>query len=173
VIGDQHPAPTVGWLAPGSRANPFRSKIPSGYDPPVVPNDPLPAIVSSRIASLPEVLSVRPEVVFAYLFGSAARDELYPLSDVDVAVFLADGVDALDARADLLAIVTGHLATDRVDLIVLNDAPTALLGRVLLDRRVLCDKDPFRRHRFESRALREFHDFRLFEHRLLERRRRG
>jgi predicted nucleotidyltransferase len=122
---------------------------------------------------LPDVLAARSEVVFAYLFGSAARGELRPLSDVDVAVFLADGVDAFEARTELLALLTGHLGTDKVDLIVLNGAPTALLGRVLLDRRVLCDKDPFRRHRFESRALREFHDFRQFEHRLLERRRRG
>jgi predicted nucleotidyltransferase len=133
----------------------------------------IPGAVSARIAELPDLLSTRPEVVFAYLFGSAARGELRPLSDVDVAVFLADGIDALDARADLLALVTRHLGTDRVDLVVLNEAPTALLGRVLLDRRVLCDKEPFRRHRFESLALREFHDFRLFEHRLLERRRRG
>jgi hypothetical protein len=126
-----------------------------------------------RIAALPDVLAARPEVVFAYLFGSAARGELRPLSDVDVAVFVADGIDTLLARAELLAVLTGQLGTDRVDLIVLNEAPTALLGRVLLDRRVLCDKDPFRRHRFESRALREFHDFRQFERRLLERRRRG
>lgn len=88
-------------------------------------------------------------------------------------MFLADRTDALDARTEITALVTGHFGTDRVDLVVLNTAPTALLGRVLVDRRVLCDKDPFRRHRFESRALREFHDFRLFEHRLLERRRRG
>ena len=131
------------------------------------------AALRQRIDGLPALLSERSEVVFAYLFGSAARDELKPLSDVDVAVFLADDVDGLAARAELVALVTTHLQMDRVDLVVLNDAPTALLGRVLADRRVLCDREPFRRHRFESRALREFHDFRLFEHRLLERRRRG
>lgn len=77
------------------------------------------------------------------------------------------------ARDELTALLTKHLGTDRVDLVVLNEAPTALLGRALVDRQLLCDKDPFRRHRFESRALRGFHDFRLFEHLLLERRRRG
>jgi hypothetical protein len=57
-----------------------------------------------------------------------------------------------------------------VDLVMLNTAPTALAGRVLAGRRVILDRDPFRRHRFESLALRRFFDFRLFEHRLLARR---
>ena len=69
--------------------------------------------------------------------------------------------------------VTEHLRTDEVDLVVLNTAPTALLGRILVQRKVLCDGDPFQRRRFESLALRQFFDFRLFERRLLERRRAG
>ena len=66
--------------------------------------------------------------------------------------------------------ITAHLATDEVDVVVLNNAPTALLGRVLATRRVLLDRDPFFRHRFESRALRESFDFRVFERRHLTRR---
>jgi hypothetical protein len=41
-------------------------------------------------------------------------------------------------------------------------ARLAALGRAL--------GRPFRRHRFESRALRQFLDFRILEHRLLARR---
>jgi predicted nucleotidyltransferase len=115
----------------------------------------MPTVAALDVAAVTERLRTLPEVVFACLLGIAARGELGPLSDVDVAVFLAAGLDALTARADLCAAVTGHLGTDRV----------------LVDLRVLCDKRPFLRHRFESRALREFHDFRVFEHRLLGRRR--
>ena len=39
--------------------------------------------------------------------------------------------------------------------VVLNTAPTALVGRILGSRRVILDREPFRRHRFESQALRE------------------
>ncbi len=95
---------------------------------------------------------------------------LTPLSDVDVAVYLDGGEDRAEVSANLLRNVTAHLGTDEVDLIVLNTAPTALLGRILQTRRVVCDRAPFRRHEFESRALREFCDFRLFERRLLDRR---
>ena len=51
-----------------------------------------------------------------------------------------------------------------------SSAPASSSGRILQTRRVIVDRDPFRRHRFESLALREFFDLRLFEHRLLVRR---
>ena len=131
---------------------------------------PLPRDIGDRIATLPTVLEDCPGVVFAYVFGGMGTGRPTPLSDVDVAVYLADGVDPLETRLDLIGKITAHLATDEVDVVVLNNAPTALLGRVLVTRRVLLDRDAFLRHRFESRALREFFDFRAFEREHLSRR---
>jgi len=98
--------------------------------------------------------------------GRAA--DLRPLSDIDVAVYLDGRVDQVQARLDLIGMVTKHVGTDEVDLVVLNQAPTALLGRIVQSRRVIVDKDPFLRHRFESLALRQFLDFRIFERRILD-----
>jgi len=53
---------------------------------------------------------------------------------------------------------------------VLNTAPSALLARLLPGRRVILDREPFRRHRYESLEARKAADFRIFERRLLERR---
>jgi predicted nucleotidyltransferase len=131
---------------------------------------PLPAEIEHRLATLGAVLEREPAVRFAYLFGGAGRGDLRPLSDVDVAVYLDDAVDPVQARLDLIGVVTKHLGTDEVDLIILNRAPTALLGRILQSRRVISDKDPFLRHRFESLELRKFLDFRIFEQRFLDRR---
>ena len=122
------------------------------------------------MATLGAVLAGQPTVRFAYVFGGAGRRDLRPLSDVDVAVYLDDAVDPAQARLDLIGVVTKHLGTDEVDLVVLNRASTALLGRILQSRRVIADKDPFARHRFESLALRKFLDFRIFEGRFLDRR---
>jgi hypothetical protein len=119
------------------------------------------------------VLEASPGVLFAYLFGSASRGRLGPLSDVDIAVYLDDTCDPLEARLEAIGRANAHLGTDRVDVVVLNQAPIALVGRILQSRRVLCDRDPFRRHRFESLALREFADFRVFETRILSRRSAG
>jgi predicted nucleotidyltransferase len=131
---------------------------------------PLPRDIENRIASLSTALEECPGVLFAYLFGGMGTGRPTPLSDVDVAVHLADGMDPLETRLDLVRKITAHLHTDEVDVVVLNNAPTALLGRILATRRVLVDRDPFRRHRFESRALREFFDFRAIEREHLARR---
>jgi predicted nucleotidyltransferase len=131
---------------------------------------PLPAEIEQRLATLGAVLEAQPAVRFAYVFGGAGRGTLRPLSDVDVAVYLDDAVDPVQTRLDLIGVVTKHLGTDEIDLVVLNRAATALLGRILQSRRVIAEKDPFLRHRFESLTLRQFLDFRVFEQRFLDRR---
>jgi uncharacterized protein len=131
---------------------------------------PLPAEIEQRLATFGAVLEAQPAVRFAYVFGGAGRGTLRPLSDVDVAVYLDDAVDPVQTRLDLIGVVTKHLGTDEIDLVVLNRAATALLGRILQSRRVIAEKDPFLRHRFESLALRQFLDFRVFEQRFLDRR---
>ncbi len=135
---------------------------------------PLPSDIGQRLSTLGQALERCPSVVFAYVIGGAATGRLTPLSDVDVAVYLDEAADPVEGRLEAIRAATTHLATDEVDLVVLNTAPIALVGRVLTTRRVILDRDPFLRHRFESLALREFFDFRIFERRLLERRaRRG
>jgi len=128
---------------------------------------PLPADIERRLRTLGPALEKCSGVVFAYLFGGAAEGRLRPLSDVDVAVYLESTRDPVEGRLDVIGAVTRHLGTEEVDVVVLNTAPISLTGRILQTRQVICDRDPFRRHRFESRALREFFDFRSFEHRLL------
>lgn len=136
----------------------------------MIQKNPLPADIEERLGTLGQTLKQRSDVVFAYLFGGAAASRIRPLSDVDLAVYLDEAVDPVEERLETIGVVTAHLRTDEVDLVVLNTAPTSLTGRILQTRRVICDRDPLRRHRFESLALREFFDFRIFEHRLLARR---
>jgi len=115
----------------------------------------LPPDIQGRLETLGETLARCPAVVFGYVFGGVASGRFGPLSDVDVAVYLDDGADPVDAPLATIGAVTKHLGTDELDLVVLNRAPTALVGRILWTRRVIYDRDPFRRHRFESHALRE------------------
>src|SRR5258706_6301264 len=97
-------------------------------------------------------------------------ERLTPLSDVDVAVYCEEGRDLDECRLAALECTTRHLATDEVDVVVLNHAPSALLARLLPGRRVILDREPFRRRGFESLEARKAADFRVFERRLLERR---
>jgi predicted nucleotidyltransferase len=128
---------------------------------------PLPAGIETRLSTLGGALAPVPTLVFAYLFGGAGTARLKRLSDVDLAVYVDEAGDAIESGLSALHAATSHLGTDEVDLVILNTAPTALVGRVLQTRRVILDRDPYARHRFESLALRMFCDFRLLEHQIL------
>lgn len=113
-------------------------------------------------------LAADPDIVFAYLFGSQATGQARAGSDVDVAAFIRPEADPFETRLRLMGVLEAAVRHDAVDLVVLNSAPISLAGRILTTRRVLVDRDPAQRHRYESLTAREFFDFRFREHRLLE-----
>ena len=132
----------------------------------------LPTDLDRRLAGLGDVIrEASGDIAFAYLFGSASTGERTPRSDVDIAIFLAPGADSHLARLTVARAAARQLGTDAVDVVLLNSAPLSLVGRVLMTRRVLMDRDPFARHRYESVQTRMFQDFRIREHRLLAGRR--
>jgi uncharacterized protein len=120
------------------------------------------------VEAIVAALAGDPEIVFAYLFGSQATGKARAGSDVDVAAFIRPEADAFETRLRLIGVLQAATHRDEVDVIVLNAAPISLAGRILTTRRVLVDRDPAARHRYESLTAREFFDFRFREHRLLE-----
>ena len=98
-------------------------------------------------------------VACAYLYGSTARDEARPSSDVDVAVLFReaplptlDGL-GLDIAGDLEAAV-GR----RVDLVVLNQASPDLVHRILREGMLVHEADRRLRVAFEVRKRAEYFD---------------
>jgi predicted nucleotidyltransferase len=136
----------------------------------MVRRDPLPIDILEKLPAASRALEAAPEVVFAYLFGGLARGAPKPLSDVDIAVYLRDASGAGNAKLSLFESITTALGTIEVDLVILNTAPISLVGRIIQGRKLLVDKEPFLRHRFESAKLREFFDFRIREDAFQERR---
>lgn len=102
------------------------------------------------------------KVVFAYLFGSHARDKTRPLSDVDIAVYFNEEV-ACDERFDLRLEVLGQLVdlfkSDEVDLVVLNDAPPLLAHRILREGLLIFSGDDKIRLEFETKAVLKYLDW--------------
>ncbi len=98
-----------------------------------------------------EVLPAEP-VVVAYLFGSRAAGRPRSDSDTDVAVLLDHPLAPADRRDLLLRLAEAFepAAGTEVDLVVLDDAPLPLRGRVLRDAVVLWSADEPRRVRYES-----------------------
>lgn len=131
---------------------------------------PVPPDIQRRLHDAGRRLGARHDVSFAYLFGGLTADRATPLSDVDVAIYLAEGADPVEARLEILGELMDLLGTERIDLVVLNCAPLSLRGRIVAGRKVLADNRPFERHKFESLTQREFFDFAVRERRLLRRR---
>lgn len=112
---------------------------------------------------LRRVLACEPDVAYALVFGSAARDALRPDSDVDVAIELRTG-----AVRDVLAL--GSLAARlesavrrRIDLVLLDEAPPPLAYRVFRDGRILLEHDHAALVRRKARAILEYLDFKPIE----------
>ncbi|MDD2364943.1 MAG: nucleotidyltransferase domain-containing protein [Desulfuromonadaceae bacterium] len=130
----------------------------------------MPIDVSGRLNLLEPLLSADSRILFAYIFGGLASGIQQPLSDVDIAVYLDGCVDKAEAKLDILGCISAVLKTDEIDLVILNDAPISLVGRIMRKKLLIADKQPFLRHKFESLALRQFFDFSRTEQDILFRR---
>ena len=113
-------------------------------------------------ARLARALALRDEVLEAYLFGSHARGQARPDSDVDVAVYIDEAVadeGRWGYRAELTTHLTAALDTNDVDVVVLNDAPILLYHRVLRDGTRLLARDLRATTGRAGRALSRYFDF--------------
>jgi uncharacterized protein len=94
---------------------------------------------------------------FAYLFGSHAIGRTTPLSDVDVAVYPDKRVNAFEYRLSRMEALSRIVKTDRVDVVLLNDAPP-LLKYEIIRNGVVIKENRSRRVIFEALILQEYLD---------------
>ena len=130
----------------------------------------LPENIEHNIPKAEAHLKSRPDVHFAYLFGSLARGKPLPLSDIDIAVYLSESSDVFEKKLEILGKLADLLETDEIDLVILNEAPLALRMKILENKKLIVDNSPFFRHRYESLTMREYFDFSTKEIAILERR---
>lgn len=128
----------------------------------------LPGNIRHLLPKAEAYLQSRPDILFAYLFGSLAQGKPKPLSDVDIAVFLSEDKDAVGGKMEILGELTEILETDEVDLVILNTAPPTLRMKILENKRVIVDNAPFLRHSYESLTMRQYFDFSIKEMAILE-----
>jgi hypothetical protein len=73
-------------------------------------------------------------------------------------------------RRDFDSRLIDILQTDEIDLVILNIAHLPLLMNILRNKKVIVDKEPFARHKFESLTMRKYFDFSIKESAQLKRR---
>jgi predicted nucleotidyltransferase len=130
--------------------------------------------VAAFAAELGTLLSRNSRVDCAWLFGSVARGEAGPLSDVDIAVLLTPDVAPEERLKVAIGLVEAlERRCGRVDLVLLDEGSSLLKHRVLLDGILLVERDENRRIKFEARAIQAYLDFlplsEIYDRELLER----
>ena len=109
-----------------------------------------------KLAALRAVLEAEPAVRLAYLFGSVARGDDGPGSDIDVALWMEDEADllALGALGERLGAAVGG----NVDVTDLRRAPPLLCRQVVAEGEPLLVRDPLFRFDFEMETVRRYED---------------
>ncbi|MDR7410057.1 MAG: DUF86 domain-containing protein [Armatimonadota bacterium] len=110
-----------------------------------------PEDVAERIEELPARLAELRGLAAVWLFGSWARGEATPVSDVDLAYLPAADGDGADAG--LYRVVTRVLGTDEVTLADVRALPATVAWQVVAEGRLLVLRDPDRVARWVEEVL--------------------
>ncbi len=121
-------------------------------------------------------LSARTEVLFAYLFGSAAGGTANSLSDIDLAVYLDPNYRQRSRgygyQSELITELSALLSTP-VDLVILNTAPTVLKYQVIKNGILIFSRSNEARRGFHEKTVRDYLDLKPLlkvQHQYLRRR---
>ena len=100
-------------------------------------------------------------IIFAYLFGSYATGKVWAMSDIDIAVYVDPRKvnDLFKLKLRLLGMLNDAFKTDKIDLVILNEAPPVLKYEVLVKGILIFTKDKEIHTEFYLRATKEFFDF--------------
>ncbi len=133
-----------------------------------------------NLGKIKEKLAADDRVAAIFLFGSFARGQAGPLSDVDIAVFLSPQVDSgdyLNIRLEMMGEAAALLESDDIDLLILNEASPALADHVARYGTRLLVKDEASLPAFLERSLVLYLDFepyaKAYDGELTERIRKG
>jgi predicted nucleotidyltransferase len=114
-----------------------------------------------------QVWDMTPNVVAAWVFGSAQDGRVGTGSDVDIAV-LMESQPSLDERIELLSKLQDALGVEDIDLVVLNEANAIVRFEAISGQPLFC-RDLPRRAEFASLTAREYEDEMAFWKRALQR----
>lgn len=97
-----------------------------------------------------------PDVLAVFVFGSAARDEQTPASDLDVCLVLRPGRDTKSHSETRLQ----YLSMTDLDVQVFQDLPLPIRHRILREGRLLDVRDEDALYELAYRTAQAFEDFR-------------
>jgi len=120
----------------------------------------------NKIKGKIDELDIFQDIELAILFGSRARKEHSPESDIDLAFLLKtdffEQISVLELRIELSNYFS-ELTGIETDIIILNSAKPLLKFQVLKYGKVLYVNNKFSYGAYFSRSLREYFDFKYYK----------
>ena len=110
-----------------------------------------------NLERLKATLEAEPVVLFALIFGSFARGEERPDSDLDVAVYFSSPPEGLEVLEWLNRL--SNAAEREVDLVVLNRASPLLRHQVMCHRIRLLVQDEAAYIRFREKNILDYQEY--------------
>ena len=113
------------------------------------------------VAKLKPIIASKPEILFAYLFGSAATGKINKLSDIDLAIFIDPSYRHQSAgygyQSEMIIELSAILSA-QVDLVILNHASSFLRYQVLKKGILLFSRSNEMRRSFHEKTMRNYLD---------------
>ena len=112
------------------------------------------------IEKIRTILSAYKHIKAVFLFGSHASNTNRKDSDVDLAILLEDKTNQKtmqNIKLSLLAEIT-ELGLDKIDLVILNTAPTLLRHTACLPNYTIFERKDFDRGTFMTGVVKEYND---------------
>ena len=109
---------------------------------------------------LTEYFSSKDSIILAYLFGSTVRGDIGRLSDVDIAVLVDEKIskkNRFDLELKLISEIAALIKKNKIDLIVLNEAPLLLAYNIIKNGSILKSNET-ERITFETKILSMYMD---------------
>jgi predicted nucleotidyltransferase len=116
--------------------------------------------VKEKLSRSLERIACRYGVISAYLYGSHARGQVRPSSDIDIAVLIKNTGE--HSSLDLFKLgreMENETGLKNIDVRLLNYAPLAARGRILTEGRLLYSGDDSTRVDFEVMTRSLYFDF--------------
>ncbi|MFB6247617.1 MAG: nucleotidyltransferase domain-containing protein [Salinibacter sp.] len=108
------------------------------------------------------VFAARPAVRGAYVFGSVATERTWSGSDLDLGIVVDEAAWDPSDKVPLIGECMDAARRDRIDLVVLNDAPLVLQFEAVRPNVVLYAADDFDPAAFTSKIARMYWDFKPY-----------
>ena len=107
--------------------------------------------LNKKISKIIEIIKSHPNVIAIYLFGSHAKGEATPLSDIDIAVILENPTP--ESEADI-----GSLSSQEIDVVLLHRLPLHIRYEVFKHGKEILVRSEEKLLKIKLKVMREYLD---------------